>query len=309
KMIAADADGDGRVSISDIVALRRMILGIDEAFASPELAWKFIPNNHTFSNPTNPWPIVEHSDVVIKNSIFPNNIEFMAIKIGDVDGSAFALNARNAHRIPIQFATKSIDNRTYDMILKIKENATINALEMVINLPLGIDKIVNLHSNTILLDPNDYFIDYQNRKLKISWHNNVPITLSSDQDLFSISYEAKNALTYDLESKANNFVYTIDNKTMGLVLESRVKSAFEVYQNEPNPFENRTRIRFIQPDEGKVGLKVYNLSGKLLYESSKIFEKGINEIEISKEEIKEKGIILYEMEYNGEKIIKKMLLI
>jgi hypothetical protein len=309
KLIAADADSDGRITISDIVMLRKMILGISTVFDRDEMAWKFIPNNHSFSNPTNPWPFREHHDVKVQNSEFTTDIEFMAVKVGDVDGSAFALNARNSNTIPLLTATKSFANRTYDMRFMIKDEIAIQALEVSIDIPFAISKIENLTSDMLNLTDHNFYIDEANRKLRISWNSEIPVRLNKDQSLFTINYESSSLKNFSISDSDDNFLYTSENETKKILLEQRVKGTFEVYQNEPNPFENRTRIRFHQPETGEIKFKVYNLSGKMLYQINKVFEKGTNEIEISKEEIKEKGIIIYEMEHLGEKIIKKMILI
>jgi enterochelin esterase family protein len=43
---------------------------------------------------------------------------------------------------------------------------------------------------------------------------------------------------------------------------SSVPTVFELFQNQPNPFNPETRISFTLSTSGKTSLKVYNLSGK-----------------------------------------------
>jgi len=309
KLIAADADNDERITISDVVELRKLILGIKSQFDNDDLAWKFVSNDNVFANPAKPWPFKGSSEVNIANGIFSKNIEFMAVKVGDLDGSAFALSSRNTNKITVTSATKSIDKRTYDMSFKVKEDVSIDALEMMIDLPSRVSKVI-LSSNMIDLNSEHYFVDYKNGKIKVSWHSEKEVNLLNSNTLINITYEAQSEETLSLSNSNNtNFIHSTTNGTQELINERNHTKSFEVYQNEPNPFEDRTRIRFYQPMEGEVKLNIYNLTGKALYQSKKVFGKGINEIEISKQDIKEKGVIIYEMELLGEKVIKKMLLI
>jgi len=51
-------------------------------------------------------------------------------------------------------------------------------------------------------------------------------------------------------------------------------SAFQVFQNAPNPFSDLTRLAFFTPHEDRIVLKVYNLLGVLIHQESKIVPMG-----------------------------------
>ena len=57
---------------------------------------------------------------------------------------------------------------------------------------------------------------------------------------------------------------------------SVVASAFELYQNEPNPFNNNTSISFLIGENGPATLNVFDVTGKMIYEVSDNFSKGLN---------------------------------
>jgi photosystem II stability/assembly factor-like uncharacterized protein len=88
KIIAADANRSGSITTFDIVQLRKLILGIDTVFAN-NTSWRFIPEQHTFLNPMNPfqWGFPETLDVqVLTNPL--SNLNFTGLKVGDVNNSA-----------------------------------------------------------------------------------------------------------------------------------------------------------------------------------------------------------------------------
>lgn len=88
KMIAADANRSGSITTFDIVQLRKLILGIDTAFSN-NTSWRFIPANHVFDNPLNPFqsPFPETLGVQVLTDPLAN-LDFTAIKIGDVNNTA-----------------------------------------------------------------------------------------------------------------------------------------------------------------------------------------------------------------------------
>jgi len=88
KMIAADANKSGTITTLDIVVLRRLILGIDTAFANNN-SWRFVPKSHIFPNLLNPFsvPFPESAAINVQQTSV-NGIQFIPIKVGDVNQSA-----------------------------------------------------------------------------------------------------------------------------------------------------------------------------------------------------------------------------
>ncbi|HUR30070.1 MAG TPA: T9SS type A sorting domain-containing protein, partial [Saprospiraceae bacterium] len=85
--------------------------------------------------------------------------------------------------------------------------------------------------------------------------------------------------------------------------------AFELLQNEPNPFNGITTIGFMIPDNGKATLTLFDLAGKKLMSESIDGIKGLNKIEISKDQIGATGMIYYQVQFQGYTATKKMLIL
>lgn len=85
KMIAADANKSGTITTLDIVALRRLILGIDSVLAR-NTSWRFVRSSYVFPNASNPFsaPFPE-SDTLLTGSSPVNNVRFIPIKVGNVN--------------------------------------------------------------------------------------------------------------------------------------------------------------------------------------------------------------------------------
>jgi hypothetical protein len=86
KIIAADINASGSVSLDDTTALRSIILGIFTELPDGQ-SWRFVPADYVFPDPQNPFPFPA-------NSSFTNltanvaNVDFLGIKIGDVNNTA-----------------------------------------------------------------------------------------------------------------------------------------------------------------------------------------------------------------------------
>jgi hypothetical protein len=88
KIIAADANNSGSVTTFDMVEIRKLILTINDDFPNNS-SWRFVDANYVFPNPLNPFstpfPEFIRVDDVTQDHL---NVNFIAIKVGDVNGSA-----------------------------------------------------------------------------------------------------------------------------------------------------------------------------------------------------------------------------
>ena len=84
--------------------------------------------------------------------------------------------------------------------------------------------------------------------------------------------------------------------------------SFNLYQNFPNPFDDFTIVRFDLPSDAPAVINVYNVSGRKIYSRSGDFRRGINQIELRKEELKEPGILYLEIISDQYRASKKMML-
>lgn len=85
--IAADVNDSGNITTIDVILLRKVVLGIDRKFRGNS-SWRFIPADFKFSNPDDPFSqsFPESASVDLEKNENPF-VDFVAIKIGDVNGS------------------------------------------------------------------------------------------------------------------------------------------------------------------------------------------------------------------------------
>lgn len=89
KIIAADVNQSGNVSLTDVILIRRLLLNGLNEFPN-DINWRFIPTSYQFPVPANPWfePFPEAIHIYDLDVSYTFNKNFTAIKLGDVNGSA-----------------------------------------------------------------------------------------------------------------------------------------------------------------------------------------------------------------------------
>jgi hypothetical protein len=88
KLIAADINKSGSVTTFDIVEIRKVILLINPTFPS-NTSWRFVDASYAFPNPGNPFSAPWPESITVNNVTGDLlNLNFIGIKIGDVNNSA-----------------------------------------------------------------------------------------------------------------------------------------------------------------------------------------------------------------------------
>jgi hypothetical protein len=90
---------------------------------------------------------------------------------------------------------------------------------------------------------------------------------------------------------------------------------FELYQNQPNPFVNKTFIGFHLPAEASaqagdlipVTLSIFDETGRLVYNQKGAFAKGYNSIAIDRALLNTVGVMYYKLETATDSATKKMI--
>lgn len=90
KIIAADVDKSGVLDVADTIGVRQMVLGVISSFPNTNTSWRFVDAAFNFSNPADPLSAAFPEFISINNINGDiTNLDFVAIKVGDVNGSAF----------------------------------------------------------------------------------------------------------------------------------------------------------------------------------------------------------------------------
>jgi hypothetical protein len=88
KLFAADVNRSGSISALDIVYLRRLLLGFEDDFPTPD-TWRFFHTSQTFGPPLPQPPVLEVITISVQNiANGTQSPDFRGIKLGDLNNSA-----------------------------------------------------------------------------------------------------------------------------------------------------------------------------------------------------------------------------
>ncbi len=301
--IAADVDGNGTVSTFDMIDLQRLLLFIDNEFPN-NTSWKFVDADYTFNDPQNPlgedFPEYRISEMLSENELF----NFVGIKIGDIDGSANP-----------GFDSNDAQNRDLSEQLLFQTEEQVFAAEELVYVDLDADDISNILAFQFTLDYDEdvlEFLELENwdngsyshsgtqSALTVLWNSyqqeatsirlkfkaKTPGRLS---DAFALNSDLLSAEAYDDQLQAGS----VELEFLG---NEEAPQVFHLRQNQPNPFQEGTNIRFYLPASGSATLTLFGLNGQKILEQENTFSKGKQEINLESHLFSAPGVYYYQLD-------------
>jgi len=107
----------------------------------------------------------------------------------------------------------------------------------------------------------------------------------------------------------DDFCFELVPGPCGLVnVEEAELAGFELKQNYPNPFANRTTFEYILPSTGEVEVQVKDMLGRSIYNKSEgLLGEGSHKTELDLSRM-EAGVYFYTVTFNGMSLTKKMII-
>ena len=292
KLIAADVNNSRSVTTLDVIELRKLILGIYTDFPKNS-SWRFVDADYAFPNPSNPFqeifPETRQLADLVADALQEN---FTAVKIGDVSGNAVTNSLLNPNDrvstattlLDVSFA----DDRAGGLVqagevfdLSVRATEALLGYQFTLAHP-GLEVLEILPGDGMRAE---HFAAFPAQAaITVSWDGpgkpaftvrfRAVQTGVSDQ-FFALSSRITRAEAYALPGETGG----MEPKSLALRFggsEGPVMKAqgFELYANEPNPWHDRTRIRFYLPEAGEVTLTVFDPIGRQIISQTRAFGSG-----------------------------------
>lgn len=309
KVIASDVNNDGKVLASDLVSLRKLILGLALQMPSGQKSWRFVNSAQTFSNANNPFPFEEkiNLDNLASNMY---NQDFYAIKIGDVN-SSIVLNIQDEIAEP---RSNEVLNLEYEVVNTDGGNRVdffATKDQELFGFQMSVEGLgeVSKAVGSRLSVANENYANGE-RGFAMSWNTDNAQSIKAGELLFSL-YTKGETSSLKLAGLLKDEAYLSTEEVSDIELTARSNQAsnpaFEVYQNEPNPFSHQTKIGFKLPEAADATLKIYDQSGKILHMQKNSFAKGLNHFTVQNADLGTSGIMYYEVSSQNFKATRKMI--
>ena len=329
KVIAADINGDEQVKVSDLLMLRKLILGIIDEIPENE-SWRFVDKYQEFDDIYSPWPIVEDLDLPFVQTDLLEN-DFIAIKTGDVTNDAITnLNNKNLTTtrslptIDFTFEDRYVEEgELVEVTIKAREAMDLLGYQLSMELNgLAFESITGASLN--IGKDNLGLIDAE--LITMSYHQSKAVRLVKDIKLFTLNFIAEasgklsDRLHFTSRLTANEaylsgvYAQKIDSPTTHEVVlrpENDLDVEFTniLYQNEPNPFHKTTVIGFNLAQDSEVTLTIMNATGVAIASFELDGNKGYNAFELDAEWIGKTGLYYYKVEAGEFVDTRKMIVV
>ena len=317
-IIAADITNDEKLKPSDLLALRKVILGINSEFPNGQTSWRFLPSNYEFANSNDPFPYVDVMSM--ENMQHSANYENMvAVKIGDIDNSVN----------PLREAGDDIDSRSSEALTLEVDNAKLQEGEQV-EIPVYANQ-AGLYAYQFTLNTEGLiFTDVKAGQLNVTednfgifedmittaWDSPAGSDVYADEPLFTLVFTAEQNTSVEKALSISSDItealaFDINGNTMDVEIEVRSENVeydeFKLFQNKPNPFTSSTNISFYLPSSQDVKLNIYDATGKIIFSKSAYFTAGVQAFDIQNEQLSTAGILYYEVSAGPHKSTMKMV--
>ncbi len=322
KLIAADVDNNGKITVGDVNELRKLVLAIYTTLPNNK-SWRFIPKSYIFPTPKDPWSTLfpEVIDLQLTTAQLQN--DFVGVKIGDLNASAtpntLAGNAGSRSDFADNFA---VENKTFSkgenlrIPFKMSDLSKYVALQFTLGFDTEAFDFIGIEKGNIAGVGNDNFsfADLREGLISASWSKINDAAINENDVLFYLNIKAKKSATLSevltLDSRlVNAEAYNESGVITGINLKfgNADNRKFEVYQNQPNPFNATTSIGYQTTEAGEVTLKIYNAAGSEIKILRQQATRGYNQFVVSKDDLNVTGVLIYRIEAGKYHAVRKMI--
>ncbi|MBK8955831.1 MAG: T9SS type A sorting domain-containing protein [Saprospiraceae bacterium] len=325
KLIAADVNLSKSVTASDISDIRKLILGVTNAFTKCE-SWTFVPTTYVFPNPIAPWDAPRQAVVPLPTATeFIEN--FLAVKMGDVNNSARGKNLAGSStrsngvlNLVIE-DHQTVPGELYRLEFRSSNFQNISGYQFTLKYDQKALVFEGVEAGVLAVDASHFGSNRTNEGLlTTSWNHKTSYSADSDDILFTVVFRAateakisglvaiNSAITH---AEAYDASLNIKDVQLGVRTERGIEetAVFELNQNSPNPFTKETVIKFTLPQDGLATLSIYDVAGKVLrvYEIKGV--KGLNSINIDRNDINASGVLYYQLDADSHTATKRMVIL
>ena len=308
--LAADINRDGEINGSDLIELRKLILGIYTEFPN-NTSWRFLKEKDESSIYNNPKDDLIDESYEFESLISDMKIDFIGVKVGDVNDSAISSKLDKeidfrSQRWPLKFEPISKDV-TPDIMTQVTfvglNYERISGWQGTLEFDPAIISVVGVTIKYLELDESSFDLSrVAEGFVTFSMAHIEEVDLSSGSELFSLEVITKESINtnsiFALTSAITSAeAYRGYNEAVNLELSS-TESVSTIVNVQPNPWVDQTNIGLYLVEAGVAELTFYDVQGRLLNKISKYFRSGANTLTIGSDALKTRGIIYVKLNSN-----------
>lgn len=317
QIVASDVNNSEDITAIDLIELRKLILGVYDELPNNN-SWRYIDKNQTYTDNHNPWPLKESIDIYDLESDVMGN-DFVAVKIGDVNGSAnltsddISVNTRSDESITMSHDILALnDLNEYLIPFYFESNQELMGMQLAMNFNHHAIEIIDIESGKMGIAENMTFIG--DGQLAISWSKGKSIECNKDDALFYVTVKSTTKLNDDvfnlLSNGLNAEIYDQNLNVFNIDIRRKTQNyENKLFQNVPNPFSSVTTIEFELAHDSQASLTIYDTNGKVVKIINNNFRKGTNSVLLNNNDLNGNGLYYYQLDTEYFSSTRKMILI
>jgi hypothetical protein len=289
-IIAADVDRDNRLSARDLTLLRDLIL--NKIPSLPHGNWRFVDRNYEFQNPLR--PLRENFRETIHldgSSQTVAHADFVGIRVGDAFGQLNQMETRQNERAWVRVEDQVFSGgEIIEVPFQLADFEQIGGFQLALKFDISKIRLLDIHLDDAISQEHINLDHADLGLILISW-DHMSRGILSQSALMTLYFETMQSANLSRalalqEQIIKPELYMMENyhiRHLGLqfVPEGIKESAFELYQNRPNPFGQFTKILFSIPDADQVMLTVFDMQGKVVQHQESYFNAGVHSFTIN----------------------------
>jgi hypothetical protein len=323
--LAADVNGSSAITIADMIQMRHLLLGRIDAFDA-NVPWLFFNRDYVFQNPNVPGTeLGDAMKLKIPSLEDDTHIRVLGVKIGDLNGSAalglYTAEPRLANPLVFQFTNKEfLPGQSFILPFTSPNIHEFAGFQMSISYPTDRVTFKGIVEEGLALVDGVHYLHFPEKGLiniVLDWNS----PLAAGTLPFSLAFEAKRKVqTRDvlrltsqiLQKEAVTLGYDLADINLRILNDVEVQvglEPFQVFGNQPNPFNRETVISFELPEAGDVEVVVYDLNGRQLLRRSQYFYRGYNQLALQRQDLAgARGILIYQLNSAHGSVSERMII-
>ncbi len=312
KIIAADVNGDKKVTALDIVYMKRLILGIDTTFTitatGEKRLWAFVDSSYSYIDQANPFP---YKDSIMYTGLNMGkyNQTFIGFKLGDVNWdwnpavAKPAYSSENAIQLSYDAINSTKDN-TVRIPIRISNFKEIAGMQFTVN--FDADKLIynGINNNVLNIDLGTNHA--KEGKLTFLWNdaNNEYKTLEDGSVIMELVFDKIGLGNFDpltLDGSITKVeAFDKDYLFRNVVLNAKVtpSSIGEQWVVSPNPAaKGIIRVQMQTTESKSIVFRLTDNTGRVVMEQKKACVNGRNSFDLMESKLLPVGV--YYLHANG----------
>ena len=307
QLVAADINKDDRINILDLLALRRVILGIEDSFQN-NTSWRFTDEldfeHHSV-------PVIMNETVHIEGSSTPILQDLIGIKIGDVSGDVLSHSGMTGSRSETKSLLtiedqRLLKNEIVDVPIVLSSINELSAFQLTMDVVEL--EFVGIFSSDIEISESN--IGIHKNALTLAWTGSSDHFTNSESFTLRLRANQKTTLQQGLSLSSDitpTVAFQKDGKKVEMILSFDNEPVLDFLEAHPNPFYFNTTISFASRENGILKKLIYSSEGKVVYEESVYLNEGKHLWEIKEMDLPNAGIYYYQIESDQELISGKVI--